>query len=55
MVHDTMRRRPEFKCAEQMPEKGLSIFCADAQRIEHFSLQLWLVNPHAAAPDFHAV
>ena len=42
-------------CAKQMTEERLSIFWTDAERFEHFLLQLGLVNPDAAAADLDAV
>src|SRR5437762_13300331 len=38
-----------------MTEHRLSILRADAERLEHFFLQLRLMDSHAAAADLHAV
>ena len=50
-----MRRRAEPQRAEQMPELGLLIFRSDAERFEHFLLQLRLVNPETPAADLDTV
>ena len=50
-----MRRRAQTQGAEQMAEHRLSILRGHAERLEHFFLQLRLVNSHAAAADLHAI
>src|SRR5438128_11616180 len=50
-----VRRRAEPQRAEQMPELGLLIFRSDAERFEHFLLQLRLVNPETPAADLDTV
>src|SRR5437867_5839339 len=50
-----MRRRAKMQRAQQMAKLRLPVFRADAESLEHFVLQLRLVNSHAATADFDAV
>ena len=50
-----MRRRAEAKGAQQMAEHRLLILVAHAEHVEHFRLQIRLVNSDAAAADLDAV
>src|SRR5438270_10538186 len=50
-----MWRCAQAQRAEQMTEHRLSILRTDAECFEHFLLQLWLMDSHAAAADLHAV
>ena len=50
-----VRWRAQAKRPQQMAELGLLIFRGHSQGLEHFCLQLRLVNSNAASTDFDAI